>query len=259
MFWHSGCIGGVANEELELSSQSLRLTRNKLINMKRTIITAISAVAAISSLNAAVDVTTAYTTDYYFRGFQLADSIIEAAVDYSEGDFYLGAWTAQPFDAAGDDSIYQNELDIYGGMGFALSDTISMDVGLCAYIYPELSDGDTATYEPYVGIAFDAALAPSFYVYYDVTLEALTLEGSIGHSIEIDETSTLDFGLSVGSISPNEGDSAIYYGASVGYGLSIGETASFSASLGYQDGDDAIVGGNWDDGFYASVGLSVGF
>jgi len=227
--------------------------------MKKTIITAIAAIAAVSGLNAGVDITTAYTTDYYFRGFQLADSIIETAVDYSEGDFYLGAWTAQPFDDAEGGAEFQNELDIYGGMGFALSDTISLDVGLCAYIYPELDDGDTATYEPYIGVAFDTALAPSFYVYYDVTLEALTLEGSIGYSVEIDETSSLDFGLSLGSISPDEGDSAIYYTASLGYGLAIGETASFSASVNYQDGDDEIVGGNWDDGFYASVGLSVGF
>ena len=227
--------------------------------MKKTIITAISALAAVSGLNAGVDVTTAYTSDYYFRGFQLADSIIEAAIDYSEGDFYLGTWTAQPFSPAEDDSIYQNEIDFYGGMGFALSDAISLDVGMCAYIYPELESGDTATYEPYIGVAFDSPLSPSFYVYYDLTLEILTLEGSIGYSVEIDETSTLDFGVSLGSISPDEGDSAIYYTASIGYGLAIGETASFSASLNYQDGDDEITAGNWDDGFYASVGLSVGF
>jgi len=227
--------------------------------MKKTIITAISSLVAVASVNAAVEISTAYTSDYYFRGFQLADSIIETAIDYTEGDFYLGVWTAQPFDTAEDDSVYLNEIDFYGGYGFALSESISLDAGLCVYAYPELSEGDTATYEPYIGVSFDTVLSPSLYLYYDLTLEILTFEGSVGYSVEIDESSTLDFGLSLGSISPDEGDSAMYYTASIGYGLSIGETASFSASLNYQDGDSEITAGNWDDGLFFSVGLSVGF
>jgi len=227
--------------------------------MKKTILTVLTTLSIASMSTAAVDVTAAYTTDYYFRGTQLAQSIIETAVDYSEGDFYAGVWTAQPFEDAEDGSQIENEIDYYAGYGFALSDIASLDIGATAYVYPELDEGDDVTVEPYIGIAFDTVLAPSLYIYYDVTLEAMTIEGCIGHSFEIDEASSIDFGLSVGNVSPDEGDSAIYYLLSAGYGYSIGETASFSLGVNYTDGDDALVGGNTDDGFYASIGLSVGF
>lgn len=240
-------------------SGGIPLTSNKRIYMKKTILTAISSLLTVASLNAAVDISTAYTSDYYFRGVQLADSFIEAAIDYSDGDFYLGVWTAQPFSAADDDTLYGNEIDFYGGYGIALSDSIALDVGLTAYVYPELAEGDTATYEGFIGVAFDTVLSPSVYVYYDVTLEVLTFEGSLGYSVAIDESSSLDFGVSAGLVSPDEGDSAMYYTASVGYGLSVAENASFSASLNYQDGESELTGGNWDGGFYFSVGLSASF
>lgn len=227
--------------------------------MKKTILTVISSLLIASVLRAGVDVTTAYTSDYYFRGTQLAQSIIETAVDYSEGDFYMGVWTAQPFEDAEDGSEIENEIDFYGGYGIALSETAALDIGIAAYMYPELDDGDEITYEPFIGIAFDTPLAPSFYVYYDLTLESLTLEGSIGHSFEIDESSSIDIGLSVGNVSPDEGDSAMYYLLSAGWGYALAETASLSIGFNYTDGDDELVGGNTDDGFYASIGISVGF
>jgi uncharacterized protein (TIGR02001 family) len=227
--------------------------------MKKTITTAISSLIAAASLNAAVEISTAYTSDYYFRGIQLADSIIETAINYSNDSFYLGVWTAQPFEKAGDNAVYLNEIDFFGGFGVSLSETISLDIGATAYVYPELSDGDKATYEGFVGIAFDTILSPAVYLYYDVTLEAFTVQGSIGHTFEIDESSSLELGFALGNVSPDEGDSAMYYTASLGYSLALGETASFSAKLGYQDGDSDITAGNWDDGFFFSVGLAVGF
>lgn len=227
--------------------------------MKKTIVTVFSALFIALSTQAAVDVSVGYTSDYYFRGTQLADSFIEAAVDYSEGDFYAGMWTAQPFETAKDDSVYLNEIDFYGGYGVALSDVAALDFGLCAYAYPELDEGDEVTYEPYVGVSFDLPVSPALYVYYDLTLEILTVEGSLGYSVEVDEVSTIDFGVAVGNVSPDEGDSGIYYTASVGYSLAIGDTASFSCSLNYNDGEDVLSAGNWDDGFYFSLGLSAGF
>jgi uncharacterized protein (TIGR02001 family) len=226
--------------------------------MKKTIITVFSTLLLASSVPAAVDVSVAYTSDYYFRGSQLADSIIEAAVNYSEENFYAGVWTAQPFEDAADDTEYQNEIDFCVGYG-AAAGIASYDFGMTAYVYPELDEGDDSTYEAYAGVSLDLPAAPSLYVYYDVTLEVLTIEGGLSHSIELDETSTIDFSVSLGDVIPDEGDSGIYYLASLGYGLSIGETASFSASLNYTDGDDILTGGNWNDGFYFSVGLSVGF
>lgn len=223
--------------------------------MKKTILTIITSTMIAGASSAAIDLTTGYSSDYYFRGVQLADSIIEAAIDYSEGDFYAGVWTAQPVER-GDGGLWENEIDFYAGYGAALSDIIAADIGFTAYVYPELEDGDTTTWEPFVGFAFDTELAPAIYFYYDVTLETFTVEGSVGHSFEIDEMTSFDIGAYVGNASPDGGDDTTYYGLSAGVGYSLSDTASLSASINYQDAEDVV---NQDDGLYFSVGITGSF
>jgi uncharacterized protein (TIGR02001 family) len=230
------------------------------MNMKKTIVSALSFVIALSTMSAAVDVTVGYTSDYYFRGTQLADDILEAEVEISlDEGFYLGVWTAQPLTNPAPGWLFENEVNFWAGYGLDVGSGVEMDFGLTAYWYPELSDDDSVTYEAYMGAAFDTLLDPSVYVFYDFTLKALTLEGSIGYSYEIDEVSSLDFGLSLGYVDPDGGDSGIYYLVSVGYGYALAENASFSLSANYTDGDSALSGYNWDDGFYFAAGLTVGF
>jgi uncharacterized protein (TIGR02001 family) len=221
--------------------------------MKKTILSAIASLAAITVSSAAIDVTTAYTSDYYFRGTQLANDIVEAAVDFSEGDFYAGIWTAQPINDGPGGAEIQNEIDFYTGIGISVTETFALDLGITAYVYPELDEGDQETYEFFVGGALDVVLSPALYFYYDETLETWTTEISASYGVELAK-GALDFGVSFGNVSPDGGDSAVYYLGSVSYSYS-----GFSATLSYTDGDDELVGGNWDDGIYFSLGFSAGF
>lgn len=183
-----------------------------------------------------VTATIDYTTDYVFRGVSLAESAIQPGVEVSFGDAYVGAWVST---GIGDTSIFSgDELDLYAGYGLSLSDDLSADVGVTYYHYPqggglfETADGAAGTYEVFAGLAYDTVLSPSLYAYYDLTLEAFTVEGGLGHSVELGGKSSLDLGVSAGLV---DGDGFSY------------EYGQLSAALGYAFTDDvsAYVGANF--------------
>ena len=198
----------------------------------------IAATAPIAAQAGDISVSTSidYTTDYVFRGVSLADSAIQPGVEVSAGDFTVGAWFST---GVGDTSILAgDEVDLYASYSFALSDTISTDVGVTYYHYPQggglftTNDGGSGTYEVFASLGFDTALAPSVSAYYDLTLEAFTLEGGIGHSFPAGENASFDLGATVGLV---DGDGFSY------------EYGSASASLGYAftDAVSAYVGANY--------------
>ena len=173
-------------------------------------------------------------TDYVFRGVSLADTAIQPGVELGAGDFYAGVWFSTGFGdtsaAAGD------EVDLYAGYGFSLSDTVSADVGLTYYHYPQggglfsTNGGGSGTYEIYGGLAFDTALSPSVYAYYDFTLEAFTLEAGLGHSVALpDSDASFDLGLSAGLV---DGDGFSYEYGQVSAALSKAVTDAASVYVG---------------------------
>lgn len=194
---------------------------------------AVSAHADDLSVTATID----YTTDYVFRGVSLADSAIQPGVEVALGDFYGGAWFST---GIGDTSIFAgDELDLYMGYGLSLSDTLSADVGVTYYHYPqggglfETKGGAAGTYEVYAGLSLDTDLSPSVYAYYDFTLEAFTVEGSVGHSVPMGDSLSLDLGLTGGLVDVSGG---------VGW-----EWAQASAAVSHAFTDDvsAYVGANF--------------
>ncbi len=209
--------------------------------MKKLLVGSLLALgASIASTAHADDIgvtaTIDYTTDYVFRGVSLAESAVQPGVEVSFGDAYVGAWVST---AIGDTSIFAgDELDLYAGYGFGLTDDLSADVGITYYHYPqggglfETEDGAAGTYEVYAGLAYDTTLSPSLYGYYDFTLEAFTVEGGLGHSLELGGKSSLDLGLTAGLV---DGDGFSY------------EYGQLSASLGYAFTEDvsAYVGANY--------------
>ncbi len=195
-----------------------------------------SAVVTANADDFGVTATIDYTTDYVFRGVSLAESAIQPGVEVAFGDAYVGAWVST---AIGDTSFFAgDELDLYAGYGLSLSDDLSADVGITYYHYPqggglfETDDGAAGTYEVFAGLSYDTVLSPSLYGYYDFTLEAFTVEGGLGHSLELGGKSSLDLGLTAGLV---DGD-----GFSYEYGL-------LSAALGYAFTEDvsAYVGANY--------------
>lgn len=197
-----------------------------------------AATAAIPAHAGDISVSTSidYVTDYVFRGVSLADSAIQPGVEVSAGDFTVGAWFST---GVGDTSIFAgDEVDLYASYSLPLSGSLSADVGMTYYHYPqggslfETDGGGAGTYEVFGSLGFDAPLAPSVSAYYDFTLEAFTLEGGVSHSVATGDKTSFDLGATVGLV---DGDGFSY------------EYGSASASLGYAftDAVSAYVGANY--------------
>ena len=181
------------------------------------------------------------------------------SVEFSTGNFTAGIWSAQPLI----DNV-DNEVDFYVGYGVPLGDW-ALDVGLCVYYYPELdigSGGDDATYEYYVGISGDVGgVSPGAYVYYDTTLDILTVEASAGYSVALESAgSSLDFSASIGSIRPDAGSNVTYYNLGASVPFAISETGSLTVGVNY--GHNNIAGGDGygeNAHFFGTIGVSIGF
>ncbi|MCZ6673659.1 MAG: TorF family putative porin [Verrucomicrobia bacterium] len=216
--------------------------------MKKLLIIA-ATIAALSSVNAETNMSAAigYDSAYIFRGFKLADESMTVSIDMEFDDAYLGMWTNQPIVRG-----FDNEFDFYGGMGFEIAEGISMDVGGTLYYYPE-SGHNTETFELYAGFAFDSELTPAVYFYYDLDLEAFTMQGSIGESFEVDDNSTIDVAAFYGYV---DGDmfSYSYYGVSADVVYSLSDTSAASIGVRYSDGSSGP-----EDEVYFGASISTGF
>ncbi len=195
-----------------------------------TAATPLAAQAGDVSVSTSIDL----VSDYVFRGISLADTAIQPGVEVSIGDFTVGAWAST---GLGDTSILAgDELDLYAGYSFGLSETISADVGITYYHYPQggglfaTNGGGAGTYEVYAGLGFDTALAPSVTGYYDFTLKALTVEGGIEHSLPVGDKTSLDLGATVGSVFLDGGSDYQYGQASASFGYAF--TDDVSAYIG---------------------------
>jgi uncharacterized protein (TIGR02001 family) len=227
--------------------------------MKKTIAILAAVVAGTSFAGAqelSISTTVAWESDYVFRGVGLAEEYFAPAVDISYGDFYAGIWAALPVD-----SEFGNEVDYYAGYGFGLSETVSADVGFTYYTYPDAGDDffDSAvnTFEIYGGVSFEAPLSPAVYVFYDFDLEALTLELSGGHSVEVSEKGTVDFTGFVGYVDA-DGFDWYYYGLGAALTHSFTDNASVSVFVNWYGSEvDSIMG---DDNEIAyGVSFTAGF
>jgi len=240
-----------------------------LLGASAAILAALSAPTAAQAGEISWSLGADLVSDYVFRGVSLADTAVQTGVEAGMGDFYAGAWFST---GLGDTSIAAgDELDLYAGYGLTLSDTISADVGVTYYHYPQggglfaEKGGAAGTYEVYGGLAFDVPLAPSVYAYYDLTLEAFTAEGGISHSIPAGEAASFDLGLSVGLVD-GDGFSYEYGSASAALSKSITDNASAYVGVNYtMNSDDALnyskilAGDPQDDLFWFGAGVSSSF
>ena len=132
--------------------------------MNKKSLIALSAVAVAMAGTASAEETgisggVDFVSSYIFRGFQLADEAIQPYVEFSKGDFYGGAWFSTPIDSR---EFYENEVNLYGGFGFDISESLWGDVGFTRYIYTD-SDGESDTTELYFGVTAEAPVAPALY------------------------------------------------------------------------------------------------
>ena len=68
-----------------------------------------------------------FASEYYYRGILQNDSSASAGIDYEDGGFYIGAWTADVGDGL--------EVDGYFGSGVETESGFSVGVGFTGYYY----------------------------------------------------------------------------------------------------------------------------
>lgn len=146
-------------------------------------------------------------SEYVFRGIQQTDSATASAgVDYENGGFYAGVWTADVEDGL--------EIDYYAGYGVEFDSGFGVSLGVTRYDYT--GNFDTRYDEINLGLSFDV-----FSISYNVG----EWEDGLGPGMDADYTFvsfTVEqdgFYGTFGSFS--EDADGNYY--EVGYGTTIGE------------------------------------
>ena len=220
-----------------------------------------------------------FVGEYVFRGVTLGAESIQPGVEVSfDNGFTVGVWGS--FGVGEQSLVNGDEIDFYAGYGFALTDTISADIGATLYHYPQLGDvfdvgaDEAGTFEVYGGLGFDTVLAPSLYAYYDTTLETFTLEGGVENSFAISTSpASFDVSATIGAVEPDEGDGYQYGSITAALSYAITEAASGYVGLtGVVSSEDTLYDTDFDlasddfDSFdfesntvYYSIGLSTGF
>lgn len=201
-----------------------------------------SSTYAFAGDDVSVSVGTDYVTKYVFRGFTLAGEAFQPGAEISVGNFTAGAWASV---AVGEESaFFGDEIDLYAGYSFPVSDKISADVGVTLYHYPQagglfdIGANDAGTVEVYGGLGLDAPLAPTVTAYYDFSLKAFTLEGGAEYSAPIGEKASFDVGATAGLVTVNGGGDYQY--GSLSGALSYGFNDNTSVYVGVNGGLSSI-------------------
>lgn len=220
-------------------------------------------------------------SEYVFRGVSLGGNSIQPSTEISVGNFTVGAWYSVGLGA--DSDVQADEVDLYAGYSVPLDGPISLDLGITYYHYPqsgavfETEGGSAGSYEVYGSVGFsDIALSPSASVYYDFTLESLTLEGSLGHSFDLSRPGwSTDLGLTGGHVEADGGGDYQWATATVALNKAITDSIGFYVSgnfslnseddtLGFDREVDpaseiAFATTDSDNQFWLGTGISVGF
>ena len=211
-----------------------------------------------------------FVSQYVFRGVSFADDAVQPFAEASYGNFTLGGWFSTGIGENSADA--GDEFDLYVGYSVPLNSSISLDLGGTYYHFPQGGDffetegGAAGTYEVSASLGFgELPLAPALTGYYDFTLEAFTLEGSVGHSLPLGGSNSLDLGLTVGLV---DGDGFSYEWGTASASVSHGFTDDVSAYIGANysvnsedllDFDSIVNGDPQGDLFWVGTGISAGF
>ncbi len=195
-----------------------------------------------------------YTSEYVFRGQQFAKHGVQGGVEISTGGFYAGAWAVLPTED--DFNAYQTEIDVYGGYGFDLTESVYADIGVTGYIYssPQLLFARQDSVEAYAGLSLDMPFKPSLYGFYDFETEMATVEASLEYTLPFGRTD-LNLGVTGGYADGNgaeytyfQTDAELVYNfnrqASLGIGghWAISEDNRFLDGLGLTDDNSSWYG-----------------
>ena len=190
----------------------------------------------------------ASVSEYVFRGTSLGDSSLQPSTEIGF-DFGLtvGAWYSAGLGS--DSSVQVDEVNLYANYSLPIEGPISLDVGGTYYYFPQFgslleTEGGAGNYEVYgsVGLS-DFALSPAATVYYDFTLENLTLEGSIGHTFTLPrEGWTADLGLTAGLVDSDAGTDYEWGTATVSLNKAITDNIAFYLAGNFTVNSEELLG-----------------
>ena len=209
--------------------------------------------AASSALAAEVSGNVALSTDYKFRGISQSDGeALSGGFDVAfDNGFYIGTWGSSIED-------WGNglELDYYAGYSGAFNESVSFDLGLLAYTYPNEDSGDLDYNEIYGSVGFADFTVGFAYSddYFAGTGDFTYLY--VDYSYALSDSYSLDLHLADNSIDDND-----TFGTPDYLDYSIGVSTSFEGldiSVSYIDtdlSDEECFGG--DDLCEGSVVLTL--
>ncbi|MEP1230110.1 MAG: TorF family putative porin [Litorimonas sp.] len=213
-----------------------------------------------------------YASEYVFRGVSFSNTAVQPGLSVSAGNFTVGVWGSV---AVGETSaLAGDEIDIYGSYSWSLSDKITASVGATIYHFPQsgdLFDFDSttlaSTIEGSFGLSVNTVLSPNVTAYYDATLDAFTLTGSVSQSYPIANKTTLNVGVTGGLVAAGNGNTD-YEWATANANLNYAVTGKSSIYAGVNftvNSEDFLDFPTFNDQtpsdnlFWAGVGFSTGF
>jgi len=200
-------------------------------------IMAAATAASTAAQEISVSVSTDYVSEYVFRGTTLAGSAFQPGAEVNIGSFTAGIWASV---AVGEESTsFADEIDFYVGYGFDLNETLSASVGVVLYHYPQsggifdIGRNDAGTLEFYGGLSFDTAFAPAITAYYDINLEAFTLEGSASRSYPLAQKTSFDIAAAAGLVTIDGGQDYQYGSLSAALSYAFSDTTSVYGGVNF--------------------------
>jgi len=194
------------------------------------------------------------TSAYVFRGVPQTDkSALWADMGVSAEDGNGGTWTGYVWanmNLTSDtgDAVFPDgsgnkfsEIDLIGSYARELG-SLAAEIGVVNYSFPNI--GGASTTELYGALGASAGpLDLGFTAYLDVEeVDGLYLNGSVGHTREVADDVTADFGLSVGWM--DEDQSEVYFGAMDASGISD-LAASAGLSWAWTQATTVRLGASW--------------
>ncbi len=169
----------------------------------------------------------AWESEYIFRGAQVHEFSFQPSLQIDYNQFYIGTWGAVPLSNSG---TFNTEVDFYAGLGVPVTEQVDLDFGATFYTFPSVAGA--TNFETFAGITYDNAVSPSLYVFYDFDLNAVTIEGSAGHSWPLADQLSFDVGVNAGAVYTQGAASDYYYygvTADVSHEINDRVSASFGA------------------------------
>lgn len=203
-----------------------------------------------------------YDSDYMFRGVRIDQNLVWAGLDYEYAftdmvGINLGAWYATIADSNSD----YEELDLYGGLNFNLTDAVTLGVGYIAYIYPGDSRADD-TGEIYGSLGYEfQGVGLELYYGYDHEIEGGYAALTAGYSFPILDMVSLDFsaGVSYTHDYNFDGDGFNNVDLRLAIPIALTSTATLEPYIAGSIPVDKLDDAGETDRLYGGVSLSVSF